>query len=160
MPAARVPRDVTRFLPLLLVLAACGDPAHYRRYPRWVIEPTVTEVQWRECAGVRAFVRRSGKQGIGVALELRSRTDCKVTLAASAVLADGTVGALPAPMVQDLRGRSLLYLWLPLHFDGDAAWNRGARTGSLELALTVEGRALPAVSFPLVEQWAGPWGPE
>ena len=147
-----------KWLMILAVLAACGDPAKSRRYPRWIVEPSMTqEIAWRDCAGVRAFVRKSGKQGIGVAVELRSRTDCPVTVPrAELVLADGT--RAPATLeVPPLRGRSLLYLWLPIRFDGDAAWNRGARRGRLELDLAIAGVVQPTIAVPLVQLFEGPF---
>jgi hypothetical protein len=160
MPAAGVLRDMTRTLLLLVALAACGDPRHPRHYPRWVIEPAA-EVAWRECVGARAFVRRSGKQGLGVTLELRSRTDCAVTIArAEVTLEDGTRAAGEPPPLDGLHGRSLVYLWMPVRFDGDRAWNRGVRHGQLELTLALGGVAQPPITFPLVETWTGVWGPE
>jgi hypothetical protein len=161
MRRACVPRDVTRLLlSLLVLLGACGDPQHPRHYPRWVVEPAAVDIQWRDCVGVRAFVRRSGKQGIGVTLEVRSRTDCAVTIAAATVvLEDGTRAAGELPALDGLRGRSLAYLWMPVRFDGDRAWNRGSRRGQLELTLALGGVAQPPITFPMVVLWDGGWGP-
>lgn len=145
-----------RLLVIALLLAGCGDSTRPRRFPRWVVAPTMTqEITWRDCAGVRAFVRKSGKQGIGVAVELRSRTDCAVTVPrAELVLDDGTRAAATL-VVPPMRGRSLLYLWLPVHFDGDAAFNNGAKAGTLQLDLAIAGVAQPPITVPLVQQFEG-----
>jgi hypothetical protein len=156
MPAARVPLSVKWPLVLLLV-AACGDPDHSRQFPRWVMQDLEQPaVQWRGCAGMRAFVRKSGKQGIGITLEIRSKLDCPVDLDATAVLSDGTTSTVQKHI--DLHGRSLLYQWLAFHFDGDRAWNRGARSGRLDLALTAGGEAQPVLSLPMVVEWNGVFG--
>lgn len=135
----------------------CKDTRYPRAYPRWKIEPAM-EVAWRGCAGVRAFVRKSGKQGIGVALELRSRHDCAVTIPrAELVLDDGTRARGEVLPIEPLRGRSLVYLWMPVRFDGDLAWNRGAARGRLELELAIDGAAQPPIVVPVTQEWSGPW---
>jgi hypothetical protein len=141
---------------MALFAVGCGDSTKPRRFPRWMVSPTMTqEIAWRDCAGVRAFVRKSGKQGIGVAVELRSRTDCAVTVPrAELVLDDGTRAVAPLE-VPPMRGRSLVYLWLPVRFDGDAAFNNGARAGTLQLDLAIAGVAQTPVTVPLVQQFEG-----
>lgn len=138
-----------RWLSVLLLLGACGDLP--RSYPRWV--QTDDGIAWRGCAGVRAFVRKSGKQGIGVTLEVRARQDCPVSIAhAGVVLEDGTHAPGDAPTLDGLSGRSLVYLWMPVRFDGDRAWNDGARQGRLEIDLTIDGAAQPTIALPLREE--------
>lgn len=156
MPARRVPWSV-KWLPVLVLLAACGDPDHARQFPRWVmVDDGAPQVQWRGCAGMRAFVRKSGKQGIGVTLEIRSKLDCPVDLTATAVLSDGTTSVVEKHI--GLTGRSLLYEWLAFHLDGDRAWNRGARSGRLDLAVVVAGEAQPVLSLPMKVEWNGVFG--
>ena len=59
-----------RALLALVLLIGCVDPVpSSRTYPRWTARDAA--IAWRDCAGVRAFVRKSGKQGIGqVPMEL------------------------------------------------------------------------------------------
>jgi hypothetical protein len=106
---------------------------------------------------MRAFVRKSGKEGIGVTLEVRSKHDCPVTLRATAALADGTTSTVAQTL--DLRGRTLAYQWLAFHFDGDAAWNHGARDGRIDVQVDTAAGAQPVVTFPLATEWKGVWGP-
>jgi len=147
------------FLRLLLVavgVAGCGDAQHPRRYPRWTTQSAVLEPVWRDCVGVRAFVRKSGKQGIGVTLEVRSRTDCPLVVTRAHLdLSDGTVAEGELLPLAPLRGRSLLFLWMPVRFDGNAAWNRGTRNGTLVLELAIAGVAQQPVTFPMTTLWDG-----
>jgi hypothetical protein len=87
---------------------------------------------------------------------VRSKTDCAVTIAQVALtLADGTrATGEPAPL-DGMKGRSLRYLWTPVRFDGDPAWNDGARAGTLDVTLAIGGVAQAPASFPLAEEWHG-----
>ena len=151
-----MPRIVA--LLLVIVATACGgDPSKRRQYPRWTVDAPPDAIAWRDCAGARAFVRKSGKAGVGIALELRSNRDCTVEIArAELVLADGTRARGEVLPIAPLRGRSLVHLWLPVPFDGDRAWNRGVRAATLELDLAIAGAAQPTIALPLVVRWDGP----
>jgi hypothetical protein len=142
-------------LVLSLLLAACGDPQHSRQFPRW--EASLAQnLEWRGCAGARAFVRKSGKQGIGVTLELRSRQDCPVTIARlELAFSDGSRAPGVLPPLDGLHGRSLVYLWVPIYFDGDHYWNREVRSGELQIDLAIDGAVQPTVTVPLTELWTG-----
>lgn len=168
MRPALVDARVTRIgLLVLLFLGGCTDPMHPRTYPRWVIDTTNAAdpdggpaVQWRDCVGVRPYVRKSGKAGLGVTLEVRSRTDCPATIArAELVFPGGTRAPATIPTVPELRGRSLRYLWLPVHFDGDAVWNDGVRKAQLEVELAIDGAAQEPIRWPVIELWSGPYLP-
>ena len=80
------------------------------------------------------MVRRSGKQGIGIALRLRSHGDCTFAIReAQLVFPSGRMipVALPAPIA--LAGRSQLTMWMPVPFDNNRAWNDGENNATLEL---------------------------
>ena len=96
------------------------------------------------CISARAFVRKSGKQGLGIALQLRSRGDCNFAIASGRVALDGHTVDVPGLPTIDLHGRSQLYAWLPVRFDGDAAWNAGRVDATLELAIALDGVPAPA----------------
>lgn len=167
MRARHVDARMTRAgLIVSLLLGACTDPRHPRTYPRWVTDSTNAgtaadpEVKWADCAGLRAFVRKTGKEGIGVTLEVRSRTDCPARIASAGItFPDRSVAPATIPAVPELRGRSLRYLWMPIHFDGDARWNEGTRKAQLHVQLEIDGAPQPALTWPLIVLWNGPYLP-
>jgi hypothetical protein len=124
---------------LATLLVACGGA--YREYPRW----RFTEAAELEhgCTLARSFIRMSGKSGVGVTVELRSREDCTVRFARAELVLDGlrAPATLPAPLT--LHGRSLVYVWVPFEFDNERAWNDGRRSGTFEIDLEVAGAAAP-----------------
>lgn len=129
---------MTRALALLVALAAaCGG--NVRAYPRWrFVDAAVPSVE-AGCVLGRAFVRMSGKSGVGLAVELRSRGDCRVRFARAELVLDGLRAPAALPAELDLRGRSLVYVWLPFEFDNNRAWNDGRRTGTFEIDLDAAG---------------------
>jgi hypothetical protein len=132
---------------VLAVLAAAGGciltrgPSPEDR-PRWrIVEPTAFA---HGCASARAFVRKSGKTGVGMSIELRSHGDCAIAITrAELVLSDGQRVAAGFQPVPPLVGRSLIHHWLAFPFDNNAAWNRHVVDGVFELELTVAGAAAP-----------------
>jgi hypothetical protein len=140
---------VTRSLSLAAaLLAAAGCVVTRAPYqderPRWRIEGG--DRFEAGCAIGRAFLRKSGKTGFGVALQWKSRGDCRVAIEAVRLsLARGPAIAVPAISPIELPGRSLVYAWLPVPFDNNAAWNDGLDDGTLELAVAVAGA--PAVPW-------------
>jgi hypothetical protein len=130
-----------RFALLVPLIAGCvviRAPLLDER-PRWRI--TGGDQLDTDCVSARALIRKSGKQGIGMAVQLRSRMDC--TFAPTAVTlelrgAPAITLATPAPVV--LHGRSQLYAWLQLAFDNNAAWNAGANDAVLALAYMAGGQ--------------------
>jgi hypothetical protein len=97
----------------------------------------------------KAYVRKSGKAGVGMTVELRSRTDCAVAIArAELVLANGTRVAAGIRDIAPLVGRSLAYTWLAFPFDNNRAWNDGDVDGTFELDLVLNGEPAPTWRMP------------
>lgn len=93
----------------------------------------------KDCVIAEAFVRKSGKTGFGLAIQLKSRGDCAVTLGRATLTLHGQAPVVGNPGLapQRLRGRSLIYAWLPIEFDNNAAWNAEQTTGTVDVAVTV-----------------------
>jgi hypothetical protein len=123
-----------------LVLAAAASlatsaPRQVRRYPVWRVERADHVV---DGAVVQVWVSRSGREGIGVSVEIDPRDTglrYDVDAGASVLRLQGgasvratRVIAAPSPP-----GRTRRYL--PFRFDGLAAWNAGRRNATLRLAV-------------------------
>jgi hypothetical protein len=128
------------------LLAACGGGL--REYPRWRFASGAPTEMERGCVLGRSFIRMSGKTGVGVTVELRSRGDCTVRFTRAELVLDGMRGAATLPEPLTLRGRSLVYVWLPFELDMDRAWNDGKRSGAFEIDLEVAGVAAPTWRIP------------
>lgn len=126
-----------------------------------VIEPTRVRPRWHTtdgaelesgCAIAHAFVRKTGKTGFGLAVQLKSRGDCSVELGrAELVFSDGARSvANPGLARQELHGRSLVYAWLPIALDNNEAWNEGRNAAVLEIAVAI-GDARSTWRIPLVQ---------
>ena len=117
----------------LLVMAGCvlTRAPETRERPRW--QPTSDARYANSCVDARAFVRKSGKQGFGLAIQLTSHHDCHVRISGTWHLAGAATPVAPVDL--DMRGRSLRYAWLPVAFDGNGAWNAGAVDGELVLVV-------------------------
>jgi hypothetical protein len=121
---------------LLALVTGCVviRPPELTERPRWRI--TGNDELETDCVSARALVRKSGKQGIGMAVQLRSRMDCTFTPTSVALVLHGETITLATPPPIELRGRSQLYAWLQLGFDNNAVWNRGANDGVLAVVYT------------------------
>jgi hypothetical protein len=119
--------------------------------PRWKLDHDATFAS--DCVDARAFVRKSGKQGFGVAIKLVSHHDCHVRISGTWHLAGASTAI--APIELDMRGRSLRYGWLPVAFDNNAAWNDGDVDGQLVLAVET-GVPAPAWTIDLHDDWSVP----
>jgi hypothetical protein len=131
-----------RFAILASVLSACVliRPPTTEERPRWRI--TTNDLLDDDCLVAHALIRKSGKQGIGMALQLRSRMDCVFTTTSAAlVFPDGSSVALAPPPPVELHGRSQLYAWLRLGFDNNAMWNEHRNTAVLTFAYTIGAKA-------------------
>ena len=121
-PARWMP--VRALIPIAFAGCIVTQPPKLAKRPRWYIQPSASLDA--DCLLGNAFVRKSGKQGIGLALQLRSRTDCSVSIDSVRVVFARSAVSAPAIAPMQLRGRSLVYAWLPVPFDNNAAWNRTA----------------------------------
>ena len=91
-----------------------------------------------DCMIAHALIRKSGKQGIGMALQLRSRGDCTFTTTSAAlVFPDGSSVPIAVPPPVELHGRSQIYAWLQLGFDNNALWNARRNTGVIMFGYAV-----------------------
>jgi hypothetical protein len=143
---------------LILTLSACVG-RYTRAYPRWTLSGG-RDLR-AGCAIADAFVRKSGKEGIGVTLELRSTHDCDVRITDVAlVFPDGARARGDAPPPSKMIGRSLAYLWIPIRFDGDRVWNDELLHADLVLALDAgdaHGAWKIAATERQPEQWHDTW---
>lgn len=138
---------------VMFAALACGCFVHEgpRRYPVWQRTTQGAQVI-AECAEADAWVSKSGKEGVGVIVELRGRSSdaCVVTIA-SARLRVGTeeyaAHRLPEPPTLKLGQR--VHAYLAFSFDGNRAWNEGAE-GALVLTSPTS-----TVSFPLKQTLPG-----
>ncbi len=93
------------------------------------------------CVELDAYVKKSGKTGVGIVLALQPvAAGCDVELESASLNIGGehvSAGALPAP--QQVRAATYLYLAFP--FDNEAAWNAGRNEGTLRLRLRVGARS-------------------
>jgi len=105
------------------------------------------------CASGRAFIRKSGKTGFGVSLQWKSRGDCRVALDGVHLrFAHGAKIVVPAIPPLELRGRSIVYAWLPVPFDNNEAWNEGLDRATLELAVAIAGAPATPWQIPVLQQ--------
>lgn len=128
-----------------LLLSGCFVSEGPRRFPTWE-RTTHGALAIAECAEADAWAVKSGKEGLGVILELRGRSTepCVVTIHA-ARLRVGTDEheALRLPDPPTLRLGQRVQAYLAFRFDGDRAWNE-----QLDGALMIAGPST-TVTFPL-----------
>ncbi|MBX3130149.1 MAG: hypothetical protein KF718_25755 [Polyangiaceae bacterium] len=120
-----------------LACVATPRPMMRRNYPMWELEAARRVVG---CMNVAAWVSKSGKQGLGVTLELAPQGEaCELAiLGAEVQLRDGDrvrAAQLPGPL--RLTGEGHVYL--PFEFDNERAWNDGKRHATLRLELSAGG---------------------
>jgi hypothetical protein len=106
---------------------ATPAPRYTRAYPAWEM---TREIDLRlGCARLLPSVARSGKQGIGVVVEVRggdTRGGEGCPVSASARLLLGARVIEPAVPPQELTtDREIRYLYIPIPFDNEASWNSG-----------------------------------
>jgi hypothetical protein len=125
-------------------------PPHVEERPRWrLIAPASYAAS---CIDGAAWIRKSGKTGIGLSLRLRSRGDCSFAIRGSRLVVGGH--AIPTGSLAEIRlpGRSQLYAWLPVRFDNDALWNDDRNDATIELDVVVAGQPASTWSIPVHQQ--------
>ncbi len=141
-----------RLLLALVLVSGCvvTRPPRVEERPRWsLIAPASYAAS---CVEAVAWIRKSGKTGIGVSLRLRSRGDCSFAIRSSRFVV-GTYAIVTGSLAEiRLPGRSQLYAWLPVKFDNDALWNDDRNDATLELDVTVAGQPAPTWSIPVHQQ--------
>lgn len=136
-------------LVILALLGGCVVTQPPSTRPRWYLADNAHFAAG--CAQADAFIRKSGKTGIGLALRMRSTSDCTFTVTGSRIVfgkrafAGGAVGPIALP------GRSQLYAWLPIKFDNNAMWNDDRNEARIELDVAVAAAPTTTWSF-LVNQ--------
>jgi hypothetical protein len=118
---------------LLAILGGCVviRPPDVDERPRWRIANG--ETFDAGCVTARGYIRKSGKQGFGVAIQLRSRGDCTFAVTAARLVFPHGPTVTATPLTVALTGHSQLYAWLPVPFDNDDAWNSDRNDATLEL---------------------------
>jgi hypothetical protein len=132
----------TAHVRILIALVIASTGCLVTRAPKLEERPRWRHIGKQEidtpCASGRAFVRKSGKQGVGLTLMWKSRMDCVVEIETVHVAFDAGE-RLRAPNVAEiieLPGRSLRYTWLAVGFDNNRAWNDEHNTATVDIVLT------------------------
>ncbi len=137
-PSSPPPKGLRAAAVLFAAAASIATPAPQmrRNYPAWELATQTSRVG---CAELTAWVSKSGKQGLGITLELVSiEHGCRVEFDAAEIDVGGQrVAALSLPPALSLEAPQRVYL--PFAFDNEAAWNDGRREGQFRLALRARG---------------------
>jgi hypothetical protein len=124
----------------VLVLAAVASlatsaPRSVRRYPTWRVERQEHVV---DGAVLQVWVSRSGREGLGVSVEIDARDtgmSFEVDGAATVLRVDGGEEVRPTRVERAPSPPDRVRRYLAFRFDGLAAWNEGHRHATLALAL-------------------------
>ncbi len=110
-----------------------------RNFPMWSMHTLGSRTL--SCVELDAYVKKSGKTGVGIVLALRPvAPKCSVELeAASLDIGGEPVAVSTLPAAQEVRAATYLYLAFP--FDNEAAWNAGRNDGALRLRLRAGARS-------------------
>ncbi len=116
----------------VIAVPACFGHEGPRQYPEWNVSSVATPVG---CANMTTWVAKSGKEGVLVTVHLQGTQPqaCQVELTGlTLALADRHYGATKLPAPPTLGAGTEVFLYVPIHFDADAAWNDDAqREGNL-----------------------------
>jgi len=126
-------------LVLFGITASVATSAPRFRYPRtyatWQVSAVRAEIAG--CAEVKTWVGKSGKSGVGLVVEVRTRARaCRVSLLRVSVRAGSHTFTAPAtPPAVIATPEQPTHLWVAVPFDNESAWNRGERDGVVEFEL-------------------------
>jgi hypothetical protein len=112
-------------LTLAVGSAACLTSEGPRFYPEWHLgERSYASIEG--CATIDGWVAKSGKQGLGLVVHLVGKSPNGCSPAITGVELRMPKGAYPAlrlPPPPMLREGQELFVYVPIAFDGNAAWN-------------------------------------
>lgn len=135
-----------------VLLGACvvTRPPDLDERPRWRLSAPASYSA--DCAQADAFLRKSGKTGIGLTLRVRSNATCTFTITAARIVFGRRVVPAQAVGPIALPGRSQLYAWLPIKFDNDALWNDDRNDATIELDVAVAAQPTATWKIPVHQQ--------
>src|SRR5262249_20822488 len=89
---------------------------------------------------VEAWIAKSGKEGIGLALEARGLASkdqpCRLDVAQVTVaIGEKTFASSRVPAPALLASGDVVHAYVPVPFDGDEAWNDGERAATIVISL-------------------------
>jgi hypothetical protein len=130
---------------LCLAAASVACEGRARPFAMWrAVEPMTAQV---DCADLQVWVCKSGKEGVGLTVALRTldpqaTTACRVEVVRAAL---SVLGASYAPThlppAPELRPGASVFFYLPFPFDNNSAWNDGARHATVTLEIETRGAA-------------------
>ena len=120
---------------LVASFASLATSPPYRPFAAWQVQQAESRVVG--CARVEVWVSKSGKEGVGISMSVRTPEGCDVRLeGATLAIADRTFAATDLPRGALLDDRPV---YVPFLFDNEALWNDGKRDGDLRLRFVVSG---------------------
>lgn len=151
---------MTRARAAVLALAALASgclffvPDRSRPVPAWTAEERAVDFG---CARLTARVVRSGKEGVGVAIDLAGASaTCSVSVGdVELALADEVRAAKVAMPAARVAPGTRLSIYVPVAFDANAAWNRGARDARLVARGTSDGATVASAPIALRHAYEG-----
>ena len=132
-------RLILSALALATTIGACFPIEGPRQYPEWHLPKASSAIG---CGALTAWMSKSGKEGALLTIRLQGSTlqACHVQIASVAVKMHDQVhpaSKLPPPPVL-VRG-SEVFVYVPIPFDGDAAWNdEESRKGTIDIGVVGE----------------------
>jgi hypothetical protein len=136
---------------LVLVVAAIASMASpgirmRRQFPEWraVGQPPDLDLG---CGTARAWVSKSGKEGVGVTVRIAAEAGCEVEIREARFRVDGEdLVPLWPPSTAELASKPTIHVYMAFPFDGEKAWNHGSRKAVLRLVFAAGARSSAAGS--------------